>query len=60
MESNNTELVNGSQELNDDLKSISELETKLSESEGKLHKFKALAVKLKKELKDTKDEVIIK
>jgi predicted sulfurtransferase len=35
------------------------VENKLSESEDKLNKFKALAVKLKKELLETKEQVNI-
>ncbi|CAG2162322.1 unnamed protein product [Oppiella nova] len=51
MESNSSELVNGLNESTDDLV------TKLSATEDKLQKFKALAVKLKKELNDTKQQL---
>jgi predicted nuclease with TOPRIM domain len=34
------------------------LKTQLSQSEEKLHKFKALAIKLKKELNEIKEQVI--
>ena len=59
MESINSDLVNGCQQLDDSLNTDNELQTKLHESEDKLHKFKALAVKLKKELNETKNEVIL-
>ena len=58
VETINTDLVNGCQQSDDGLKCDNDLQTKLVESEDKLNKFKVLAIKLKKELKDTKEQVI--
>ena len=58
MESINSDLVNGCQQLDDNHKTDNALQTKLLQNEDKLLKFKALAIKLKKELNDTKEQVI--
>ena len=58
MESINDQSVNGLPEENNTSEDLTQLKTRLNESEDKLHKFKALAVKLKKELNETKQQVI--